>query len=165
MNIYIVMGVSGCGKSTVAQALASRCAGHYLDADDFHPPANKLKLTSGIPLCDEDRWEWLNALNAELLRLSKCEKDVFLACSALREAYRTRLQQGLSNVQFIYLKGTEAVIAKRLRSRAGHFMNPALLRSQFETLEEPAHALVVEIEGTSEEVIGRALLAAGLREA
>lgn len=159
MKIYVVMGVSGCGKSTVAKALAARRGGLYWDADDFHSADNKAKMASGVALDDDDRWAWLGALNARLRQASATGKDVFLACSALREVYRSRLSEGLQNVLFVYLRGTEETIAARLQTRAGHFMNPALLRSQFQTLEEPEHAVVVEIDGTAEEVLERAMIA------
>jgi len=146
MSLYVIMGVSGCGKSTIAKALAERTNGVFLDADDFHPPANKQKMGEGIPLTDEDRWGWLDALNLELKSSSKTGAPVFLACSALREAYRQRLQNGLRGLRFIYLKGSKDRIAERLAARAGHFMPPSLLESQFATLEEPVEAIVVDIE-------------------
>lgn len=156
MSAHVVMGVSGCGKSTVALALAEKRGGLFLDADDFHPPANKQKMAAGIPLTDEDRWGWLNALNEELKRPPE-SRDVFLACSALREIYREKLRAGLPGLRFIYLKGSREVIARRLGERKGHFMPAALLDSQFATLEEPKDAIVINIDQTPDAVIEEAL--------
>lgn len=145
MSLYIVMGVSGCGKSTVAQLLAEKTGALFLDADDFHPVANKAKMAAGIPLTDDDRWGWLDTLNAELKTHEAAGKSVFLACSALRQVYRDRLSAGLSALHFIYLHGTKELIRSRLAARSHHFMPPALLDSQFATLEEPKNAIVAEI--------------------
>lgn len=159
MSAYVVMGVSGCGKSTVAMALAERAGGVYLDADDFHPAANKEKMAAGVPLTDDDRWGWLDALNAELR--GRTSETIFLACSALREVYRERLRAGLPGLRFIYLKGTKEVIRKRLEARKGHYMPPSLLDSQFATLEEPADAIVVDIDQPMASMIEEAARATG----
>ncbi len=159
MTVCIVMGVAGSGKSTVAEALARECGGVYVDADDFHSAANKAKMARGEPLNDDDRWDWLSSLNLELRRLSSEHRVVFLACSALRQSYRERLAVGLLDVRLLYLKGSEACIAGRLAARTQHFMNPALLESQFKTLEEPKDAAIVDIEAPLAEVIDRALRA------
>ncbi|HRJ73943.1 MAG TPA: gluconokinase, GntK/IdnK-type, partial [Terrimicrobiaceae bacterium] len=110
-------------------------------------------MAAGIPLTDDDRWGWLEALNAKLASLAQGEKPVFLACSALREVYRERLRAGLPGLRFLYLKGTRACIASRLAARKGHFMPSALLDSQFATLEEPADAIVVDIDQSAQAVI------------
>jgi len=150
---FVVLGVSGCGKSTVARALAERLGGDYLDADDFHPTTNKAKMAEGIALTDEDRWPWLDALNAELRGRTGKDGWLFLACSALRDSYRERLRRNLPELRFVYLKGTQRLIRNRLEKRLGHFMPPELLESQFETLEEPTDAITVEIDGTPLEII------------
>lgn len=155
MSLCVVMGVSGCGKSTVAAALAEKTGGIFLDADDFHPLANRKKMGAGIPLTDGDRWGWLDVLNLELKKLSNETKPVFLACSALREVYRQRLREGLPGLKFIYLKGSKECIVRRLASRTGHFMSPALLDSQFATLEEPHDAIVVDIDQAPSLIIGQ----------
>lgn len=142
--LYVVMGVSGCGKTTVAQALAERTGGAYLDADSFHPPSNKAKMSAGIPLSDEDRWPWLDILKDELRRGAGSGKPFFLACSALKQRYRDYLRDGLPGLRFIYLKGSFEVIQARMAAREGHFMPVALLESQFAALEEPADALVLD---------------------
>jgi gluconokinase len=135
--IYVVMGVAGCGKTTVGMALAERLGGEFLDADPYHPPANVAKMSRGIPLSDEDRWGWLGAL-ADLLRARLGGKlPTVLACSDLKESYRSRLRVS-HEVRFIYLKGTFEVLNQRLGSRQGHFMKPGMLESQLATLEEPA---------------------------
>ena len=143
---FVVMGVSGCGKSTVAEMLAAKTSGLFLDADDFHPPENKAKMAGGIPLTDEDRWPWLDALNRELKTQAETGRAIFLACSALRQVYRDRLSAGLPNLRFIYLKGSKELILSRIQSREDHFMPPALLESQFAILEEPEDAIVADIE-------------------
>lgn len=152
-TMNIVMGVSGSGKSTVAAMLASRVGGVFLDADDFHPVENKRKMAASIPLTDEDRWPWLDEMNRELKARATRGQTVFLACSALREIYRSRLAAGLPGLRLIYLKGSEELIFARMQGREGHFMPPTLLASQFALLEEPADALVVPIEKTPDEII------------
>jgi gluconokinase len=156
---FVVMGVSGCGKSSVARELASRTGGVFLDADDFHPPVNVAKMSAGTPLNDEDRWSWLEALNRELKAHAKDGRSVFLACSALRQAYRDRLCDGLPTLRFIYLKGSKELIRRRMQSRANHFMPAALLDSQFATLEEPTNAIVVEIENPVSVIVEKLLRA------
>jgi gluconokinase len=134
------MGVSGCGKSSVAASLAKETGGEFLDGDDFHPAANKSMMASGIPLTDEERQGWLNTLNTELRQRSAASAPVFLACSALRRIHRQHLAEGFPNLRFFYLKGSMELIRTRMASRTGHFMPPSLLESQFATLEEPGEA-------------------------
>jgi carbohydrate kinase (thermoresistant glucokinase family) len=153
VSAFIVMGVSGCGKSSVAGALAARTGGIYLDADDFHPPANKAKMAAGHPLTDDDRWGWLDAVNAALRAETAAGRVVFTACSALKQVYRDRLATGLPALRFIYLKGSKELIRERLSHRANHFMPPALLDSQFATLEEPTDAITVSIDAPLETVV------------
>lgn len=154
---FVVMGVSGCGKSEVARLLAARTRGLFIDGDDFHPPENKAKMSAGIPLTDEDRWGWLDVLNRELRSRSGDGRPVFLACSALRQVYRDRLSAGLPALGFIYLKGSRELIGERMRNRKNHFMSPTLLDSQFATLEEPAGAIVVDIDHPLTVVVDLAL--------
>lgn len=150
---YVVMGVSGCGKSSVASMLASRTGGLFLDADDFHPDASKAKMAAAIPLTDEDRWPWLDALNAELKTLAGTGRTIFLACSALRQAYRDRLAAGLPALRFIYLRGSKELISRRMAARENHFMPPALLDSQFAVLEEPEDAIVASVDAPLGEIV------------
>ena len=153
MKKFVVMGVSGCGKSSVAMKLAEREGGYFLDADDFHPVENRDKMSAGIPLTDEDRRGWLETLNKELKNHSTGGKSIFLACSALRQTYRDRLAEGLANLHFIYLKGSRELIEQRLQQRQGHFMSPSLLESQFDILEEPRDAIVVSVDDALSAII------------
>jgi gluconokinase len=141
--MVVMMGVCGCGKTTVGQAVADALGWHFLDADAFHPPENVAKMAAGTPLTDEDRWPWLDRLRDELHAIDARGEHVVLACSALREAYRRRLQQA-GDVKFVYLKGDRATIAPRLSARQGHYMPASLLDSQFAVLEEPKEALVID---------------------
>ena len=136
-RIIVVMGVSGSGKSTVAAALAQRLRCDFQEGDDLHPQRNRDKLHRSIALDDADRAPWLVALERWIdARLAAAESGV-LTCSALKRAYRDQLSHGRPQLGFIYLRADEALIAERLRRRLDHFMSPALLHSQFETLEPP----------------------------
>ena len=138
------MGVCGSGKTTIGEALAASLHCAFLDADDFHPPANVAKMASGQALTDEDRWPWLDRIAAELSRILARGDDAVLACSALKRSYRERLQRA-GDVRIVYLKGDAATISVRLANRQHEYMPPSLLPSQFAALEEPADALVVDI--------------------
>ena len=157
MSIFIVMGVSGCGKSSVARQLAQATSGEFLDADDFHPMTNRDKMAAGIPLQDDDRWGWLGLLNEALKHREHSPHHTFLACSALRQIYRDRLSKNLEKLTFIYLRGSKECILKRLEERTDHFMPPALLESQFSTLEEPSDGLIISIEQPLSEVVAEIL--------
>ncbi|MGK5446981.1 gluconokinase [Streptomyces radiopugnans] len=154
------MGVSGSGKTTVGTALAERLGVPYAEADDFHPPENVAKMASGVPLTDEDRAPWLDAI-AAWLKAQDGEGGV-VTCSALKRAYRDRLRRAAPEVFFLHLDGSPELIGERLSGRTGHFMPSALLRSQFETLEaldaDEAGA-VVPIDGTPQEVTELAVAA------
>lgn len=137
--IYIVMGVSGCGKSTIGAALAEKLVCPFFDADDFHPPGNIAKMANGQALNDEDRWPWLSLLADKIVDWQQSGSAV-LACSALKQSYRDILSKnGESDVVFVYLAGTREVIYNRLEQRKGHFMAADLLQSQFDTLEVPVN--------------------------
>jgi gluconokinase len=140
----VLMGVCGCGKTTVGRALADELGWTFLDADDFHPEANVAKMAAGIPLDDDDRWPWLDRLRGELDRIEARGEHAVVGCSALRQRYRDRLSRG-RELRWVYLKGDMATIAPRMSSRKGHFMPASLLESQFAALEEPATAMVVDI--------------------
>ncbi|MBV9873648.1 MAG: gluconokinase [Verrucomicrobia bacterium] len=147
------MGVSGSGKTAVGTRLAEKLQYEFLDADNFHPPANIEKMKHGIPLTDEDRFPWLQNLHRELgSRLNK-GKSVILACSALKETYRQILGEGLAQVRFVYLHVDKEVLAERLQKRAGHFFPKELLDSQLAALETPHDALVVEENRPLDEVV------------
>lgn len=141
--ILIVMGVAGSGKSTIGQLLADRLGWPFFDGDDFHPASNIEKMRSGQPLTDEDRATWLAALADLIHEQVRQNQSAVIACSALKQSYRDRLQ--MEGVRFIYLRGSAEVIAARLQQRTGHYMPPSLLASQFATLEEPQGALTVDI--------------------
>ena len=136
-NALVVMGVSGSGKSTIAERLAARLGWRYVDGDLFHPPANVAKMSAGHPLTDDDRLPWLRAIAAEIDRLSAAGERAVVACSALKRAYRDILVHGRDDIRIVFLAGTKDLIAKRLAVRKGHFMPPGLLDSQFRTLESP----------------------------
>jgi gluconokinase len=155
----ILMGVSGCGKSTVAAELAERLGWELLEADDFHPPQNIAKMKAGIPLNDADRAPWLSALHAKLVFTLKAGRHPVLACSALKASYRRALTRGLDGLQFVYLKGDYDLIWSRISKRRGHFMRAELLRSQFAALEEPLEALVVDVGQTPEEIVAQIIKA------
>jgi len=142
--IVVVMGVSGSGKTTVGEALAGRLGWRFLDADDFHPPANVAKMAAGKPLTDDDRWPWLDRLAGELRAINVTGGHAVLACSALRQAYRDRLA-GAGDVRFVHLAGDLPTIAARLEARQHRYMPASLLASQFSTLEVPEDAVVVDV--------------------
>ncbi len=131
----VVMGVSGSGKSTVGAALAQRVRVPFADADDFHPPANVAKMTSGQALNDDDRHPWLDAIGQWLAEHCSSSSGGVMSCSALKRKYRDQLRRHCPDVVFLHLSGSPEVIAKRQASRPGHFMPASLLASQFETLE------------------------------
>ncbi|MGY8634095.1 gluconokinase [Bradyrhizobium sp. 14AA] len=152
----IVMGVSGSGKSTVAEALGERLGWRFEDGDSFHPAGNVAKMRAGHPLTDEDRWPWLNAIADEIERVCKSGGHVIIACSALKHTYRDVLLRGRDDVRFVFLKGTKELIAERLALRKGHFMPPELLTSQFNTLEAPEvgeHVVTVSIDESVEAIV------------
>ena len=164
----IVMGVSGSGKSTIAEHLAKRLGWSYEDGDSFHPASNVAKMSAGQPLTDEDRWPWLRAIAAEIDRICDAGEHVVIACSALKRAYRDVLVRGRSDVRIVYLKGTEDLIASRLALRKGHFMPPGLLASQFRTLEPPEtseNPVTVSIDASVETIVDETIRQLGLRPA
>jgi gluconokinase len=131
------MGVSGSGKTTVANELAGRLHWTFEDGDRFHPKSNVEKMRAGHPLTDEDRWPWLNAIADEIGRVCAARGHVVVACSALKRAYRDVLLRDRDDVRFVFLNGTQQLIAHRLSLRKDHFMPPGLLDSQFRALEPP----------------------------
>lgn len=131
------MGVSGCGKSTIAKAIEKKTGAIFLEGDDFHSPENIAKMHNGHPLTDQDRAGWLAAIHTKVGELTSEGKEVIVSCSALKENYRNTLRNHISKIQFIYLKGSFSLIHKWMAARKGHFMPAALLKSQFDTLQEP----------------------------
>jgi gluconokinase len=146
--IVILMGVTGCGKTTVGELLAQDCGWEYRDADDFHTAENVAKMKRGTPLDDEDRWPWLARLNTLLRDSERDGRSLVLACSALKQAYRDRLTGGCANARFVFLDGERKMIRARLAARQGHYMNPKLLDSQFAILEPPQDALRLDAAGS-----------------
>lgn len=165
LTAVVVMGVSGAGKSTVGRLIAAQLDCPFRDADSFHPPANIAKMASGQPLSDADRWPWLEAIAAWIAEHRAAGTTCVVTCSALKRAYRDIVTARQSaDVRLVYLKGTFDLIAARLAARKGHFMPPALLKSQFDALEEPGadeRAIAAPIDATPEEIAGR--VAAALR--
>jgi len=151
-TILILMGVTGSGKTTIGKLLSDNLGWAYFDADDFHPAANVEKMTQGIPLDDQDREPWLLALRGVINNCLEADEPAVLACSALKEDYRDQLLVD-SRVQLVYLKGDSQLIGRRLNQRQGHYMNPALLASQFATLEEPAGGLTIDVSQSPEDIV------------
>jgi gluconokinase len=150
--IVVVMGVTGCGKTTIGSLLAKKLGWDFADADDFHSAANKESIKHGIPLTDADRMPWLAALHEQITQWISERRNTVLACSALKESYREELWTG-PEVQFVYLKGTYQLIYKRLLARKGHFADEHILTSQFAALEEPLDAVVVDITPPPEQIV------------
>ncbi|KAA3438425.1 gluconokinase [Rufibacter hautae] len=151
---YMVMGVSGSGKTTVGKLLAQELGFHFFDADDYHLAPSIEKMRSGIPLTDEDRSEWLVKLNGLLQEAEKAGQEIVLACSALKEKYRLVLQQNLKNeLKITFLHGDPALLQSRLSARAGHFMPGTLLTSQLNTLEVPRNALSLDVVHSPEVLV------------
>ena len=151
--IVIVMGVSGSGKTTVGKLLAQSLNWDFSDADDFHPPANIKKMSLGIPLEDADRLPWLLQLQTTIDWWLLENKNVVLACSALKASYREMLCRNEQRIKIVYLKGDFELFAARLKNRENHYMKADLLSSQFHTLEEPEDAIVVDASQVLEVIV------------
>jgi gluconokinase len=152
----VVMGVSGSGKTTVADRLAARLGWTCEDGDKYHPKSNVEKMSAGHPLTDEDRWPWLNAIADEIERVCEARGHVVVACSALKRTYRDVLLRGRDDVRIVFLNGTQKLIAGRLALRKDHFMPPGLLDSQFKTLEAPRpdeNAIDVSIDASVDAIV------------
>jgi gluconokinase len=161
--IVVLMGVSGSGKSTIGKVLARQLGWTFIEADDYHPAANVEKMHRGIPLTDDDRKPWLAALRQRIDEVVARGENAVVACSALKHAYQEYLEQHApESVRYVHLRGSEELIRQRLLARTGHFMNPALLHSQFETLEPPADALVIDITPGPEEIAAQVRRQLGL---
>jgi len=160
-HIFVLMGVSGSGKSVVANALARELSAAFLDGDFLHPRSNINKMAAGHALNDDDRAPWLAAINDAAFAMQRTNAISIIVCSALKKAYRDRLRVGNDNLSFIYLKGTFDVIEERMKARKGHFFKTEMLTTQFDTLEEPGadetDVFVVNIDQPVEKVIGDAL--------
>jgi len=150
--VIMIMGVAGSGKSTIGSLLAQELNWDFFDADDFHSASSRAKMSQGIALTDEDRAGWLLSLRELIDKNTQVGKSIILACSALKTSYRNTLNAN-DYVYFVYLHGTYEQIESRLRSRTGHFMSAEMLASQFDILEEPQNALVIDITNTPQEII------------
>ncbi len=154
--IVVLMGVSGSGKTTVGKLLAAQLGWTFLEGDHYHPAANVEKMRRGVPLNDEDRRPWLDALRLRIDEACERGENVVLACSALKHAYQHYLEKDEpGQVHYVHLRGSEELIRQRVAQRKGHFMPALLLHSQFETLEPPEHAVVVDIAPPPEEIVAR----------
>jgi gluconokinase len=152
-TILVLMGVSGSGKTTIGRELAVSLNWEFSDADEFHSAANKEKMRNAVPLTDEDRGPWLDSIRAAIEQWERHPPGHVLACSALKERYRKVLSPLDPDVRFVYLRGSYELIAARLGERKGHYFNPALLRSQFDALEEPSDALTIDVALSPKEII------------
>jgi gluconokinase len=164
----VVMGVSGSGKSTIADKLAERLDWTYEDGDRFHPASNVAKMSAGQPLTDDDRWPWLQAIADEIDRSCEAGQRVVIACSALKRVHRGILVHGKNDIRIVYLNGTQQLIAGRLSQRKGHFMPPGLLDSQFKTLEPPEQSenpVIVSIDASVDAVVDDIIRQLGLHPA
>jgi len=164
-TILVVMGVSGSGKTTVAEKLAAALGVEFLEGDKFHPPANVEKMKSGTPLTDDDRWPWLEAIAAKIDEWRAQGKAGVITCSALKRSYRDVLIGARRQVRLVYLKGSRELIHRRMAARRGHFMPVGLLDSQFKTLEEPGpgeRPIVVDVGGTPAQIAAEVIRQLGV---
>ena len=150
--IIVLIGPMGCGKTTIGQILTQKMGWQFYDADDFHSEANKRKMAEGIALNDDDRQPWLECLRGLITKHLADESSMVLACSALKKRYRQVLGIDHKHVYSVFLKGSSALLEKRIAGRSHEYMKKDLLQSQLETLEEPETGLVVDISGTPEQI-------------
>jgi gluconokinase len=156
----VVMGVSGCGKSTVGRLVAKRLGATFLDADDFHPPANVERMRAGVPLTDADRAGWLDALAARLESAGQAGEATVLACSALKRSYRDALRRAAPELALVHLAGSPSLLAERIAARPGHYMPPSLLPSQLALLEAPGsdeRAITLDVQAPTDELVAAIL--------
>lgn len=154
--IVVVMGVSGSGKTVIGSLLAEALAGRFAEGDSFHPPENISRMSAGLPLRDEDRWGWLDAIATEISEAERQGETLVVACSALKRVYRDRLRLASRRLRFVYLDIERDVAAARVAARKGHFMPASLIDSQFAALEPPApeeHALKLDAVGDPAELV------------
>jgi gluconokinase len=145
-TVFVVMGVSSCGKTTIGKALAQNLGCPFYDGDDFHPPQNVAKMANGIPLNDDDRYPWLARLHDLIAEHERKGETAVLACSALKKKYRDQLRAGRENVLFVYLHGDFDTIWQRMQTRVGHYMKADMLQSQFDSFEAPDHTEALQID-------------------
>jgi gluconokinase len=155
-GLYVVMGVSGSGKSVIGAAFARALDIDFVEGDEYHPTENVERMSRGIALTDEDRAGWLRSLAARIRESRDASTGLVMTCSALKRSYRDILRAESRQLQFVFLKGERALVAERMAGRRGHFMPPALLESQFATLEEPSpneNAWVCDIRQSPQEIV------------
>ena len=155
-GLYVVMGVSGSGKSLIGAAFAGALGVEFIEGDDYHTAANVARMSSGIPLTDADRAEWLRSLAARIRKAKDSGTGLVVSCSALKRSYRDILRGAASELRFVFLKGPQSLLAERLASRHGHYMPPSLLKSQLAILEEPSpdeQAWVCDIRESPEDIV------------
>ena len=157
--IVVLMGVSGSGKTTIGTALAGRVGWAFVEGDDWHPPQNVAKMSAGTPLTDEDRFPWLDRLNAELRVREARGENVVVACSALRHSYRERLTRGLARWELVFLHGSFELLSRRMAERRHRFMPASLLQSQFDALEPPVKAIAVDVAEPPERAVEKIRIA------
>ena len=155
--IVVVMGVSGSGKTTIGTTLATRLGWSFVEGDDWHPPQNVAKMSAGTPLSDEDRFPWLDRINAELGAREARGENVVVTCSALKQSYRERLTRGLARCELVFLHGSFELLSRRMAERKHRFMPASLLQSQFATLEPPAQAIRIDVAQPQEHCVGMIL--------
>ena len=157
----VVMGVSGCGKTSVAEGLAAALGAGFLEGDQLHPQANIDKMSKGIPLTDADRWPWLDRIGAELRAVTGAGAPIVASCSALKRAYRDRLRaEAGGDLSFVFLRGSRELLIGRMQERKGHFMPASLLDSQLATLEDPSGevgVVTVDIDAPLDEIVATSL--------
>jgi gluconokinase len=151
--VILLMGVSGCGKSTVGRLLADQLGWPMYDGDDYQPKDNVAKMAQGMPLNDRDRRPWLLAIHDLLVGIKANRGRAVVACSALKQDYRDLLCNGMEGIRLVYLKGEYAILEERLKRRQGHFFKASMLGSQFEILEEPEDAVTVNVDNPPESII------------
>jgi gluconokinase len=154
--VILMMGVSGAGKTTIGQLLASALGWNFVDADDYHPADSVEKMRNGTPLTDADRAPWLETLRTLIANWIAAGKNTVLACSALKQSYRQALQVGPEvevEIKIVYLKSTPEILRQRLRARRGHFMTERMLASQLAALEAPEDAMTVDADRPPAEVV------------
>jgi len=152
----VLMGVSGCGKTSVGTGLSEILGWHFYDGDDYHPQANIHKMSAGIPLTDEDRFPWLDGLHKLIVRDLSEGRSLIVACSALKADYRRILEGGRGDVLFVFLEGSFELIYNRMQERSEHYMKAGMLRSQFDTLEQPEGALRISIDQPVDKIVEEA---------
>ena len=160
--IVVLMGVSGCGKSTIGALLAQRLGWRFCEGDDFHPPENIEKMSAGVALTDRDRMPWLAQIKREIDACSCDESNVVWACSALRDRYRAILAADVPDIRFVYLNGDREIIRERMAARRDHYMQSGMLDSQLASLEEPDDATSIDIGSTPDEIVSHIIRELGL---